>query len=44
MNWEFVTIPGDVDGDRDMDIYDIVHRSGVYGAEAPIQRYDVYCT
>ena len=43
MSWAFVTIPGDVDGDRDVDIYDIVRMSGVYGAEAPDQRYDAYC-
>ncbi len=43
VNWMFVTIPGDIDGDRDVDIYDIVRMSGVYGSRAPDQRYDPYC-
>jgi parallel beta-helix repeat protein len=29
--WVFVTIPGDVDGDRDVDIFDIVLMAGGYG-------------
>ena len=28
--WIFVTIPGDVDGDRDVDIYDVVKITGIY--------------
>jgi len=31
--WVFITIPGDVDGDRDVDIFDIVHVAGPYGVE-----------
>ena len=38
-----VTIPGDVDGDRDVDIFDIVHMAGVYGVEYPNPRYDSNC-
>jgi len=33
--WVFVTIPGDVDGDRDVDIFDIVSMAGVYGEVFP---------
>ena len=36
----FVTIAGDVDGDRDVDIYDIVRMAGVYGVSLPDPRYD----
>jgi ABC-type transport system substrate-binding protein len=39
----FVTIAGDVDGDRDVDIYDIVRMCGVYGAIQPDPRYDPEC-
>ena len=35
-----VTIPGDVDGDRDVDIYDIVRMAGVYGVSMPDPKYD----
>jgi len=38
-----VTIPGDVDGDRDVDIYDIVHMSGIYGTSKPDPQYDPNC-
>ena len=38
-----VTIPGDVDGDRDVDIYDIVRMLGVYGVSKPDPRYDPSC-
>lgn len=30
--WVFVTIPGDVDGDRDVDIFDIILLAGIYGS------------
>lgn len=33
--WIIVTIPGDVDGDRDVDIFDIVHIAGDYGKPPP---------
>ena len=36
----FVTIPGDVDGDRDVDIFDIVRMTGVYGISKPDPQYD----
>jgi len=35
-----VTIPGDVDGDRDVDIYDIVRMAGAYGTSIPNPSYD----
>jgi len=41
--WVFVTIPGDVDGDRDVDIYDIVCMCGVYGISQPDPAYDPNC-
>ena len=31
--WVFVTIQGDVDGDRDVDIYDVVKITGIYGSK-----------
>jgi len=34
---------GDVDGDRDVDIYDIVRIGIAYGAEYPDPRYDRLC-
>ncbi len=34
-----VTIPGDVDGDRDVDIFDIVHMAGAYGTEQGNPKY-----
>jgi len=30
--WVFVTIQGDVDGDRDVDIFDIVMMASAYGS------------
>ena len=33
-------IPGDVDADRDVDIFDIVKIAGVYGVSKPDPRYD----
>jgi len=38
-----VTIPGDVDGDRDVDIFDIVRMAGVYGVSQPNPMYDADC-
>ena len=35
-----LTIPGDVDGDRDVDIYDIVQMAGVYGKRKQHPEYD----
>jgi parallel beta-helix repeat protein len=34
---------GDVDGDSDVDIYDIVQMATIYGVEYPDQRYDRLC-
>lgn len=34
-----VTVPGDIDGDRDIDIYDIVRIASVYGAKRGELRY-----
>jgi len=41
--WTFLTLPGDVDGDRDVDIFDIVRMAGVYGVSKPNPRYDPNC-
>jgi len=41
--WVFVTIPGDVDGDRDVDIFDIVRMADIYGISQPDSRYDPNC-
>jgi len=41
--WVFVTIPGDVDGDRDVDIYDIVQMANIYGVSKPDPLYDPNC-
>jgi hypothetical protein len=41
--WVLVTIPGDVDGDRDVDIFDIVRMAGIYGVTYPDPRYDPNC-
>lgn len=38
--WIFITLAGDVDADRDVDIYDIVRMAGVYGVSMPDARYD----
>ncbi len=37
--WILVTIPGDVDGDRDVDIFDIVAMAGSYGSEEGDSKY-----
>lgn len=41
--WVFVTIAGDVDGNRRIDIFDIVRLAMVYGVSLPNPRYDPYC-
>ena len=41
IGWVFVTIPGDVDGDRDVDIYDIVSMAGSYGTNEGEPDYEV---
>jgi len=38
-----VTIPGDVDGDQDVDIFDIVAIAGAYGSEEGDPAYDLNC-
>ncbi|MCW4052180.1 MAG: hypothetical protein NWE78_03085 [Candidatus Bathyarchaeota archaeon] len=38
--WIFVTIPGDIDGDRDVDIFDIVRMATIYGVVQPDPAYD----
>ncbi|UCD96662.1 MAG: hypothetical protein JSV35_01010, partial [Candidatus Bathyarchaeota archaeon] len=38
-----LTIAGDVDGDRDVDIFDIVRMANCYGASPPSLRYDPNC-
>jgi hypothetical protein len=35
-----VTLPGDVDGDKDVDIFDIVNIAGVYGPSQADPSYD----
>jgi len=42
-NWVSVTIPGDIDGDFDVDIYDIVCMADIYSVEKPDPRYDPNC-
>ena len=38
--WIFITIPGDIDGDRDVDIFDIVRMATIYGVVQPDPAYD----
>jgi parallel beta-helix repeat protein len=38
-----VTVPGDVDGDRDIDIYDVVKIASVYGTKIGEPRYIANC-
>lgn len=38
-----VTIPGDVDGNRTVNIFDIVKMAGVYGKAKPDPNYNPYC-
>jgi hypothetical protein len=38
--WTYLTLTGDIDGDRDVDIFDIVRMAGVYGVRLPDPRYD----
>lgn len=38
-DWMFVTIPGDVDGDRDVDIYDVVKITGIYWSQIGDSNY-----
>lgn len=38
-----VTIPGDVDGDRDVDIFDIVMMAGIYGSQQGDPEFIVNC-
>jgi len=38
--WMFVTIAGDTDADRDVDIFDIVRMASVYGITKPNPMYD----
>jgi len=39
--WVVVTLPGDIDGDRDVDIFDIVAIAGAYGSEAGDPEYNL---
>ena len=39
----FITIPGDVDGSRLVDIFDIVMMAGIYGISQPNPEYDPNC-
>jgi hypothetical protein len=41
--WTFLTLAGDVDGDRKVDIFDIVRMAGVYGIRRPDPRYNPNC-
>jgi parallel beta-helix repeat protein len=38
-----ITVPGDTDGDRDIDIYDIVRIASAYGAKRGETRFDANC-
>ena len=41
--WTIVTLPGDVDGDRDVDIFDVIRIGGAYNVAKPDPRYDPNC-
>jgi len=41
--WVFITLSGDVDGDRDVDIFDIVMMAGIYGTTEEDPQYDPNC-
>jgi len=41
--WILVTIPGDVDGDKTVDIFDIVKMAGAYGTIQGDTEYDANC-
>jgi hypothetical protein len=41
--WVFITIAGDVDGDLDVDIFDIVKMSTAYGSSEGEAKYDAKC-
>ena len=41
--WIFVTLTGDVDGDQDVDIFDIVNIAGAYGAQEGDTQYKANC-
>jgi hypothetical protein len=38
--WIFITLAGDVDGDREVDIFDIVAMASIYGTAEPNPKYD----
>jgi parallel beta-helix repeat protein len=38
-----ITVPGDTDGDRDIDIYDIVRLASIYGAKKGEARFNPNC-
>jgi hypothetical protein len=38
-----LTIPGDVDGNREVNIFDIVRMAGGYGTKPPNLKYDAAC-
>ena len=42
-SWVVITIAGDIDGDNDVDIFDIVSISSVYGVSSPDPRYNAVC-
>jgi len=41
--WVFVTIPGDVDGDRDVDIHDIIRMTDAYSVSRLDPQFDPHC-
>jgi hypothetical protein len=43
ISWALVTIPGDVDGNHHVNIFDIVHMASVYGVRKPDPKYDSVC-